>query len=111
MTTTKIFKDRVRVKENAAGVTHIDIEGYYSLGGYNYFTYRQERRGYYVSVQPVTVGNNCVSFTGFTGLKECIIPCDRQSKKNAAALESMDKSRYSRLIQTVLDKNGLELDE
>ena len=40
-------------KANANDCTHIKAEVYYSIGGLNYFTYKQEQRGYYISISPV----------------------------------------------------------
>ncbi len=34
---------------------HVKMTVYYSKGGYNYFTSETNRRGYYVSITPVTI--------------------------------------------------------
>lgn len=35
--------------------THLKIEVRYEKGGYNYFTYKEDPRGVYVSISPVTL--------------------------------------------------------
>lgn len=40
----------------------LEVYVYYSLGGINYFSYKTERRGFYVSVKGVRKEDNCVSF-------------------------------------------------
>lgn len=68
-------------------VTHIKAECYYSLGGYNVFTGREEKRGYVISASPVErspIGGVMMeSYTAFTGKKYCFLECARKSKKKA----------------------------
>lgn len=66
--------------------THIKIEVYYEKGGYNYFTYKTEPRGVYVSVSPVTLedrpgGYQMESYTAFSGAKFCVKELKRKSDK------------------------------
>lgn len=65
---------------------YIKCELYYSLGGMNYFTYKNEPRGYYVSVSPVERdirpnGVTLESFRAFSGYKRCVVSVERKSKK------------------------------
>ena len=46
------MKKYIEIK-NAPGITHLKIELYYDLGGYNCFTGKNEPRAYYLSVTPV----------------------------------------------------------
>lgn len=64
-------------------VNYISLEMYYSLGGINYFTYKTERRGYYVSVTPLMRTSHYESYIGFSGHKMLVLECKRQSKKLA----------------------------
>ena len=48
-----------RIPTNIAG-KFIEVELYYSKGGYNVFTYKNESRGYYVRICPITVERNMV---------------------------------------------------
>ena len=70
---------------NNSHVTHLKAEIYYSLGGMNYFTYKTESRGYYMSISPVARSDRhgCVmeSYAAFTGLKQCVLPVQRKSQK------------------------------
>lgn len=67
------------------GVTHLKAEIYYSLGGINYFTYKNEPRGYYMSISPVQRETRdygtMESYTAFSGLKQCVLPVQRKSQK------------------------------
>lgn len=69
------------VENNNDHCTHLQVRFYYDLGGTNYFTYECKKRGYYLSVTPVECKRNCVSFTAFTGVKDLLVECKRQSKK------------------------------
>ena len=66
--------------------THIKVEVGYLKGGLNYFTYKEEPRGVYVSVSPVTLedrpgGYQTESFTAFSGFKTCVKELKRKSDK------------------------------
>lgn len=79
-------------------------ELYYSLGGYNYFTYKSEPRGYYVSVTPVERerrnGYTMESVTAFSGVKVLVCEVNRKSKKaEAEALEKYEETR-NRIINS-----------
>lgn len=60
--------------------THLLCSLYYSKGGMNYWTSRNEERGYYASISPVTLEGGFERYVAFTGCKDCIVPCARQSK-------------------------------
>lgn len=96
-------------------VTHLRVEVYYSLGGYNLFTYKQEPRGYYLSVTPVgrSERGNVVmeSYCAFTGIKKLILPVNRQSPKRMAEAIALSEQHKPQLIEYVLQKQGLELAE
>ena len=106
----KLFNELIPLdKEN----NFLKVELYYSLGGYNYFTYKEEPRGYYLSATPVEREEKygCVmeSVVAFSGIKQCIVPCSRQSKKREAeALEKMGGYK-DELVAEVLAKNGLKV--
>lgn len=110
---TILHKDYIPVMQNP-NATHLKIEVYYSLGGYNCFTYKSEGRGYYLSVCPVSRSNDygvpMESFTAFTGTKLLILPCDRQSKKRAEEALTLYTEKLDMLMKHVLHVNGLCLD-
>ena len=106
----KLFNELIPLeKEN----NFLKVELYYSLGGFNYFTYKEEPRGYYLSATPIERSETCgcvmESFTAFSGIKQCVLECSRQSKKREAeALEKMGNYKES-LVADVLAKNGLKV--
>ena len=90
----------------------VDLD--YSKGGYNYFTYKNEPRGYYIHVSPVKRENRdgCTleTFAAFSGVKDCILEVTRASKKaenQAADIFEQVKDKY---INYILDKYGLTLE-
>lgn len=108
------MKKYIALKENGQKATHLKIELYYSKGGMNYFTYRQERRGYYLSVAPVErkdYGNGLMmeGTVLFSGIKKLLKEVKRQSAKAEAEAESMVEQNEHELIEYVLNDNGLEL--
>jgi hypothetical protein len=80
METTNIITRYYKVT-NHHKITHLKMELYYSKGGMNYFTSKVESRGYYMSISPVERKNGMESYTGFSGLKRCILETQRKSKK------------------------------
>ena len=108
------MKKYIELEANAAA-THLKIEVNYSLGGYNCFTGRQENRGYYLHVVPVTRetrdGYALESFTAFSGIKQCVKTVTRKSAKAEAEAEEKASRIENTLIEWVCDKNGLPLPE
>lgn len=75
------------VGEHPKHLTHLKFRLYYSLGGINYGTYENEKRGYYLSCYPVAYEskNGCrmESFSAFSGIKVLIAETTRNTKKQA----------------------------
>lgn len=94
-------------------VTHLRVEVYYSLGGYNNFTGKSEGRGYYLSVSPVGRSERCgvvmESYLAFTGRKLLILPVSRQSAKRFEEAKLLAEEIKPQLIACVLQEQGLEL--
>lgn len=92
---------------------HLKIEVRYQLGGVNYATYRNEARGYYLSVTPVnryiSSGLPCESFVCFTGVKKLILPCSRRSEKKMEQAVGLAQEQKAELIKHVLQENSLQL--
>lgn len=101
-----------RIPTNIAG-KFIEVELYYSKGGYNVFTYKNESRGYYVRICPITVERNMVSFIAFSGTKVCIHECSRKSAKAEREAIALANDEYrdlvSRLVSQIAHKNNLEV--
>ena len=109
------MKQYIKVKINGGKVTHLKVETYYSLGGMNYFNYKTERRGYYLSVVPVERmdkgGYIMEGYVMCLGIKDCIKEVQRKSKKAETEAEKLATERMKDLIDYVLNQNGLELEE
>lgn len=93
--------------------THIKIEVYYSLGGYNYFTYKPERRGYYISVTPVerreyAPGCMMEGYTAFTGYKALLKEVTRKSAKAEKEAEAAAPQLREELIRRVMAECNLK---
>lgn len=104
------MKKYILLKENSAA-THLKIETYYNIGGYNYFTGKEEPRGYYLGVSPVTKARGMESYTAFTGVKKCIKTVSRKSAKAEAEAENIAAELEPALIKYVCTYNGLETEE
>lgn len=109
---TSIKTIRLPLAENTNKSTHLEINTYYSLGGVNYATYKNEPRGYYISVTPIKLDNSrgyTMVTIAFSGIKRCMIECNRQSKKKAEEACNIKQEEYQDMIDYVLEKNGLTL--
>jgi len=106
------MKKYIELKENAKA-THICIELRYNLGGFNCFTYAQEKRGYYLHVTPVKRENRdgytMESFTAFSGYKQLIREVSRKSAKAEAAAEAAAADIIDIMVSRVCQKNELEV--
>lgn len=111
------MKKYIAVNENDKKVTHIKCEVDYSLGGINYFTYKQEPRGYYVHVSPVERkvedygGRRIVSegFMMFSGVKQLVKEVSRKSAKAEAEAEKIAETVFPTLVAYICEKEGLSL--
>ena len=88
--------------------THVDVEVYYSKGGMNYFTGSVERRGYYLSAQPLTKSTNSVGYTAFTGVKQLVKEAGRYSSKVLAEFV-VDYEMMNSMVEHILQKNNIKL--
>lgn len=72
--------------------THIKVELFYSKGGYNYFTGKEEKRGMYISFTPVSReerdGYSMESFVAFSGVKFLVKEMKRKSQKAIDEIEN-----------------------
>lgn len=90
---TKIIKKvylPVKGKENH----YLKCECYYSLGGLNAFTYKNEERGYYLSVSPVEKDGIMESYVAFSGTKILLVKATRQSKQKEEAAAARFDAEY-----------------
>jgi len=108
-----IRKEYLPVKENTSGTTHLRIAIYYDLGGYDFCSYTQKPRGYYLAVTPVhrEKRNGCTmeSFAAFSGYKSIIKAVARKSRKAEAEALGAAETIKTSLINAVLNENHLAL--
>lgn len=104
-----ITKQYIKLKENNR-FSDLEIDFYYDLGGTNYFTYNNEKRGYYISVSPVNRKNGSISYAAFDGVKQLLIETSRKSKKAEAEATEKINNVLKQLIDYVLGKHGLKLE-
>lgn len=91
----------------------LKVEVYYSLGGMNYFTYKSEPRGYYLSVTPIERidrgGYFVETQSAFSGYKTILKEVKRKSKKAETEAEQLAAELMQSIVNAVLSEQGLEL--
>lgn len=92
-------------------VTHMKVDMHYSKGGLNVFTYKQERRGYYISFQPIRREGIMESFIAFSGVKFLIREVSRASSKQEREAEQEAERFVSDHLATIARNMGYELGE
>ena len=105
-----IFKERIPCTNGEDVRCNIlEVKVYYDIGGYNYFTSQPKKRGYYVSVSPLEVNGNFVSYQGFSGTYMLLNEVKRQSKKGEEeALKLFDEKKQI-VIDYICNKHGIKL--
>lgn len=93
-------------KHEHSSVNEIKVSVYYNKGGINYFTSRNEQRGYYFSITPQTRERNFVTYAGFSGAKTCVLPVTRQSKKSFETAKSKFNDYIDSYLKDFCDENG-----
>jgi hypothetical protein len=80
----------------------------YNKGGLNYFTYKVDDRGYYLTITPVELqqhdGYTTESFTIFSGLKKKLKTVKRQSKKAQAEAVELSEQFIQPMIDNILEQ-------
>jgi hypothetical protein len=91
----------------------VEVEVYYDAGGRSFLSGEFNKRGYYLAVQPVKREGNCKSMVAFSGTKALIEEVKRFStrKLQEAALQATQLPNYRKLLDHVLAKNNLKLDD
>lgn len=91
------------------GVNCLKIEVYYHLGGMNYFTYKEEKRGYYLSILPIDKKGNIETCVAFSGIKILLLEVKRKSNKSYNEALKLAEDLEEKYIKYVCDRNNLEL--
>jgi hypothetical protein len=105
----RVIKDYPVLEARKDSCTHVRVQVYYALGGYNTFTGSNEERGLFLSVVPVEIAGGWESFGAFTGIKKSVKPMTRFSQK---ALDEYvpDHKLMNTLLDYVLEKQGIKLE-
>lgn len=113
MTNTTITTTYIPVK-NCTEITHLKVELYYSMGGWNYFVGKQESRGYYLSVMPVKrwksdTGCTCEQFVSFRGVRTLIKEVARKSKKAEHEAITLAENKEQELVAHITSSQNIEI--
>ena len=104
---------RKYIKAEGPDVSHLRIDLYYDKGGYNLLTYRQDFRGYYLSVIPVQRedrgGYVTESVTLFRGIKQLVKEVARKGTGVAREAERIALARLDELVNYVCTKENITL--
>lgn len=108
----KIIKSIPIINNNTCNTLEISI--YYSKGGMNYFTGKDESRGIYISVSPYNIesyNNNLItkSFTAFSGVKKLLKEIKRFNQKEFDNFV-VDNNIIDDLINYTVNKNNLQIE-
>lgn len=99
------------VKAEGPQVSHLRIDLFYDLGGYNLFTYRNDSRGYYLSVTPVERcdrgGYFTESQTLFRGAKILLKEVTRKGAGVAREAEKIAMTRVEELVNYVCAEENI----
>jgi hypothetical protein len=88
------------------GCTHVEVELYYSKGGMNYFSGRNEARGLWLSVSPVERGDRFVKYSAWSGIKKHVKEMKMFSQK-AIDTFTPNEMEIEEMINTVISNNSL----
>ena len=87
------------------GATHLEVSVYYTKGGRSFASGGTIPRGYYLSVKPVTVDTNSVSYAMYSGCRHLLLETKRFSAKQFAQAIEMAKTCEKELIERVVAEN------
>lgn len=97
--------ERYIERDDLNNATHLEVSVSYNIGGANYFSGGITPRGYYLTVKPVTKGNNMVRYTLFSGKSHLLLETKRFTAKQFASAMEMAKSYEDELINDVVSSN------
>lgn len=102
---------------NNSGVNRIDVSIDYRKGGMSYWDGGMRPRGYYFSISPYKLVDHgyCTSREVMIGVHgsgsaDCILPCERQSKKRFETACGMVDELTDKILPAFLAKHGIELE-
>ena len=90
--------------------THLKLSLYYSTGGINYFTSKNEARGYYLSVSPERIEKhdygNTIATSLMSGVKDLVLEVSRQSDKQMEIATTIACERAKALLDWCMREYG-----
>lgn len=101
----------ITVNENDHKYTDIEVYVSYNKGGMNYFTYKEEPRGYYLTALPVQRDAHTKMYGAFTGYTRFIKAAKRYSEKQWRALDNGKMDLAKDMIEKLLTENDLTVKE
>ena len=89
----------------------VDVKLRYDLGGINFATYQPKPRGYYLSIQPITVEGGFEKFVAFTGQACCVEKAERFNRRRFDTLAELHQTSEirNRMLEAVLASQNLTL--
>lgn len=112
---TRIIEKKYYPIPTTNQVNNLRVDFQYNLGGYNMGTGQYNKRGYYVSIKPVTIeekwGGVIESYMGFTGSYMLIKEVSRQSKKAEKEARSLMQQAMDYLMKVVCNENQIPVPE
>lgn len=91
-------------------VNRIRLSVAYSLGGTNYFTYKNEPRGYYLHATPEYAYEHMVHCVLGAGAKHLLLEVPRQSKKRAMEACAKAEQLAPQLVEWCCKEYGLTVE-
>lgn len=104
------------IKCKGKDVNCIEVKLDYDLGGWQYSTYTEKPRGYYIHVQPMELvhyDNGLVSykFGVYTGYYKLLAECKRKSKSAETKAKVLYEDAKKQLVERVVNEMNLTLEE
>ena len=92
--------------------THLRLSLYYTTGGMSYFTYKNEPRGYYLSVTPQRIEaanfGSTVACSLMSGVKDLLLEVNRQSDKQLEIATTIAAERAAVLLEWCRQEYGTQ---
>lgn len=108
------MKKYLKLKPNEKA-THLKIELYYHLGGTNWYTYKNDERGYYLSICPVSLCDRgsyaTETYEIFSGRKILLYTVKRKSKNSKQIAIQKANEILDSFVNQICNQNNIEVEE
>ena len=94
---------------DTTGTHKVEVKVAYNKGGYNYFTYGTDPRGYWLHVTPVEYDGPFKKYMMGAGLKRFVAEAKRFGAKGLAAAATEAAALVDETVAAVCAKEGLTL--